>query len=139
MINRFIKTMNIIKMIIRSLDNRTASAIKMSMNVVRVLVVMLLHNINAQQYPPQDPSAIANALQKPSGALAIKSFVMNCFPANELAAFVNFETDRVNRLRYGDLSIMVAALKPNSDFVIQFREALTDGEGNGPAVCNNST
>lgn len=108
-------------------NNPRNSQAKMSMNVVTtaVLAVLLMHNANAQyNYPPQDLST-SNILP---GSLPIKFFVMNCFPANNLAAFVNFETDRVNRLRYGELSIMIAALRPNSDFVIQFREALTDGK-----------
>ena len=105
----------------------------MSMNIVGAIILLALCiksclSLPVQylpQYHPQRPALVHSS----QSSLFVKTFVFNCFPSNsDLSAFITFERDRVSRLRYGGLSIVNAALQPNSDFIVQFRETLTDSK-----------
>ncbi len=89
----------------------------MSMNAITVLLLAVTIGYNAF------PTYVSNSI-------FIRTYVINCFPNTNYTAFITFERDRINRLPYEGYSISNATLQPNSDYLIQFREAITDSKYN---------
>ena len=93
------------------------------MNAIAVLLLALAIGYNCfPAYVSKHPVIHSTHLN------IIPIYVLNCFPNTNITAFVTFEQDRVSRLRYEGYSAINATLQPNSDFLIQFREAVTDSK-----------
>ena len=97
--------------------------IVINMSMILVAVLALVINCDGLSSYLSRPAMIDS-----SQSVYIKTYVLNCFPSSDITAFITFERDRVSRLRYGKVAIVNATLQPNSDFVIQFRQKLTDSK-----------
>ena len=69
-----------------------------------------------------------------TGRFRLETTVFNGFPLPEASAFIVFEEDRVSRLKYGDVAVVHALLEPHSDYIIQFRKAVTEGNFSSATV-----
>ena len=66
----------------------------------------------------------------PSNVFTVPTLVYNVFPDINVTAVVVFVNDRISRLQYGQLYFIDATYEPSSDFLIQFRQVVTDGNCN---------
>ena len=90
------------------------------------------YNPDAPFYNVYDLDDVDRPSENPpdSNVFTLPTLVYNAFPDTNVTAFVLFENDRISRLQYGQLYLINATYGPSSDFLIQFRQVVTDGKAN---------
>lgn len=94
------------------------------MKLLPVLILNVLAIGDELSAELDDPSVYDSAYD----VMSFKTAVFNGFPDTSVTASVMFKDKRVSRLRYGQLRSTDVSMTPYDDFIIQFRQAPTDGE-----------
>ena len=58
----------------------------------------------------------------------VTTTVVNAYPNTSVNAFVTFEEDSINRLKYGEKRVLDIVYEQHEDFIVQFKREVTDSE-----------